>query len=330
MPDDALPIDAFLDELFALEPVAATGIGDHRHDDRWPDVSPSGRAARLAFTERWAATFAAVDPATLTPDEAADRDLLRMELDADRFEQLELQEDHWDPLTWVYHLGDGLFTLLSREFAPLADRLASVAGRLEGMPAVLADARDMLVGTDDGRPVGRFQTETALAQLPGVSELIDDALTEAERAATDDARVADLRPRLEAAATIAREALAGFEAHLRTVVLPASEGEGRLGPDLFARKMRHTMRSDALTPERILAAAEREFVAVRSEMVRLARDLWPTWRAGEDMPADDGQIVRGVLDAIAAEHPRRTTCSTSVGPRTPGSRRSAASRTSSA
>ena len=60
----------------------------------------------------------------------------------------------------------------------------------------------------------------------------------------------------------------------------ASEGEGRLGAELFAAKMRHTMRSETLTPERILAAAEREFAAVRAEMVRLARDLWPAWCPG--------------------------------------------------
>ena len=38
-------------------------------------------------------------------------------------------------------------------------------------------------------------------------------------------------------------------------------------------------------------------------MVRLARDLWPTWRRGSARPDDEGALVRGVLDAIAAEHP---------------------------
>jgi uncharacterized protein (DUF885 family) len=232
-----------------------------------------------------------------------DRDLLLMELDADRFEQVDLQEDRWNPLAWVYLLGDGIFGLISREFAPLADRLASVAGRLEGMPALLDGARAALVGTQDGRLVGRFQTETALAQLAGVGELIDDALAEAERAAIDDEGVAELRPRLGTAAAAAKEALDGFETHLRDVVLPASDGEARLGPGLFARKMRHTMRSESLTPERILAAAEREFDVVRAEMVRLARVLWPTWCAGTPLSPDDGELVRGVLDAIAAEHP---------------------------
>ena len=296
----------FLDESVARDPVFATSIGDHRHDGRWPDASPDGRVGRLAFIDRWRGAFAALDPADLTRDDAIDRDLVLMELDAERFAEAELQEERWNPLRWVYLLGDGLFGLLSREFAPLAVRLASVTDRLTAMPALLDDAAASLVGTDDGRPVGRFQTETALAQLPGIHALVDDAVAEAASAvARGDDDVATLQPRLVAAAAVATAALTGFEAHLRDQVLPASEGEGRLGPDLFARKMRHTMRSETLTPERILAAAEREFAAVRLEMVRLARELWPAWRPGESLPPEDdeGDLVRGVLDAIAADHP---------------------------
>jgi uncharacterized protein (DUF885 family) len=68
--------------------------------------------------------------------------------------------------------------------------------------------------------------------------------------------------------------------------------------------MRHTMRSETLTADGILSAAEREFEAVRAEMVRLARELWPRWRRGAPVPDDDGAAVREVLDAIAAEHPK--------------------------
>jgi uncharacterized protein (DUF885 family) len=291
---------AFFDEFVELQPVAATGIGDHRHDDRWPDGSEAGRQRRLAFAERWLAAFAALDAASLTADEVVDRDLVTMDLEAQVFSDTELRAESWDPLDWVYVLGDGIFPLIAREFAPLSDRLASVAGRLETMPGLLDAAREVIVGLPD-RPVGRFQTETALSQLPGVTELIGDALAQAAEAA-DDPAVAAVRPRLETAAVAAKGALAAFEGQLRDVVLPASVGDARLGGDLFGRKMRHTMRSEALTPERILASAESQFVAVRAEMVRLARDLWPTWRANESMPDDEAAVVRGVLDAIAAEH----------------------------
>jgi uncharacterized protein (DUF885 family) len=300
MTDFAARFQTFLDEFVELQPVVATSIGDHRHDGRWPDAGETGRAATLAFIERWTAALAGMTD--LSPDDAIDRDLLLGELGAWRFAETELREDTWDPLVFVYLLGEGLFTLVSREFEPLSDRLASLAERLETMPAFLDGARAALAGTGD-RPVGRFQTETALNQLPGIDELIGDGLQQADDAAAGDPAVDALRPRLAAAAEVARAAVAGFEAYLRDDVLPRSEGDGRLGSALFAEKMRHTMRSETMTPERILAAADLEFAAVRAEMVRLAADLWSTWRPDTDRPADEGALVRGVLDAIAAEHP---------------------------
>ena len=299
MSDFPVQLEAFLAELFRLNPTFATAIGEHRHDDRWPDLSAAGRAERAAFTERWLAAFQRLTD--LTRDEAIDRDLLIGELEATRFAETELREDAWNPLEWVYLLGDGLFTLQAREFAPLAVRLASTAGRLEGLPALMETARETLVG-HAGRPVGRFQTETAVNQLAGIDELIVDALGAAAEAAPTDPAVKALVPRLTEAAATARTAIAEFERHLREIVLPASEGEGRLGRELFAKKMRHTMRSETLTPDRIMAGAEREFAAVRSELVRLARELWPTWRPDELLPDDENALVRGVLDAVARDH----------------------------
>jgi len=299
MPDLARRIDAFLAEFFRLNPTWATDIGAHDHDDRWPDLTEAGRAERLAFMERWLREFQAITG--LTSDESIDRDLLIGELEAARFSEMELREETWNPLDWIYLLGDGLFSLLAREFAPLETRLASVAGRLEGLPAVVEAAKVRLIGFK-GRPVGRFQTETALRQLPGVEELIADALAAADTA-KDNPGVVALTPRLAEAADTARRAMTAFEAHLREVVLPVSDGDGRLGPELFAARMRHTMRSDALTPERIFAGAEREYATVRAELVRIAREMWPTWCPDRLLPDDEGALVRGVLDAVAREHP---------------------------
>jgi hypothetical protein len=68
--------------------------------------------------------------------------------------------------------------------------------------------------------------------------------------------------------------------------------------------MRHTMRSDGSMADRLIDAAEREFTAVREEMIRLARDLWPAWLPDRPVPDDEQLLVRGVLDAIAVEHPK--------------------------
>ena len=300
MADFAATVAEFLADTFQRNPVFATSIGEHAHDSRWPDLSMEGRAAQLEATERWLARFRAMTD--LGTDDAIDRDLLIGELEAALFAETTLAEHTWNPLDWIYLVGEGLFALQAREFAPLADRLTSTAGRLETLPAVLDAARESLIG-HDGRPVARFHTETALRQLAGIEELIADALASADEAAPTDATIAALAPRLTAAAATARAAVTACERHLRDVVLPASDGEGRLGHALFAQKMRHTMRSETLDADRLLASAERDFDTVRAEMVRLATELWPVWRPGEEMPGDDGPLVRGVLDAIAAEHP---------------------------
>ncbi len=304
-------LEQFFRELFVVDPLHATAAGMHDHDARWPDVSKEGRFSRLAFYDAWTRRLAGFGDEELTPDEQVDRDLVLMELDAARFGETRLRESTWDPLTWVYLLGGGIFPLLARDFAPLGDRLASVAGRLEGVPAILDAAQEDLIG-DAGRPVSRLHTETALRQLDGIEELIADSLGQAE-AAGDDAAVAAIRARLQAAAETARAGLATFEAHLRDVVLPRSDGEGRLGSALFAEKLRHTLKSE-MAPADVESRARREFEAVRSEMIRLAHELWPAWlpdtarpTASSPDPAAravaDTATVRAVLDAIATDHP---------------------------
>jgi uncharacterized protein (DUF885 family) len=295
-------VATFLDELFVLQPTVATAVGDHRYDDRWPDMSEAGRAASLAFVDRWTASLAGLDDAGLSRDDRIDRDLILGELEALRFGETELREEAWDPLVWVYLLGGGLHPLLARDFAPLHVRLASVAGRLEGIPGVIDQAR-AVIGSLPDRPVSRLHAEAAGRRIGGVADLGRQAVAAAEAAAPGDPDVAAVLPRLRVACDTAAAVLEGIGAHLVSEVAPGATGGPAIGADLFTRKLRHTLRDPSLTPEVVLARAEAEFAAVRAEMVRLARGAWPTWRAGEPVPDDDGRLVRGVLDAIAAEHP---------------------------
>jgi len=296
--------DAFFDAFFALEPIYATAAGNHAHDGRWPDLSPAGRAARLAFIQRWTAELGSFADDDLTVDEQIDRDLLLGQLAAQAFGETELREEAWSPMAWVYLIGEGLFGLVAREFAPLADRLASLASRAEGLPEVLVAASETLVGHGD-RVVDRLHTEQALEQWPGLIGIVDDAVAVAEGLAAEDPDVTAILPRLRSARETAAEALDAFERRLREEVLPETAGEGRLGPDLFAAKMRHTVHDPALTPAVIHDRAEREFEAVRAEMIRIARQIAPHWLGDGPVPAADGDVVRAVLDAIAVEHPER-------------------------
>ena len=300
-------VDAFLAAAFAIDPVFATGVGHHERDGEWPELSPAGRSARLAFVEEWSAAFRRFDDDALTPDERVDREVLLGELESQAFADTRLREDAWSPMWWVYQIGQGLFGLLAREFAPLEHRLTTLASRAEGLPTVLDAAREVLVGGDD-RPVDRLHAEKALQQWPGLISIVDEAIELGEAASRDsgsDRVEAGVLARLRVARETAGAALEAFERHLRDDLLPGASGDGRLGAELFAAKMIHTMRDEAMTPDRIRAAAEGEFEAVRGEMIRIAREIAPHWLGDRDaIPTDDAACVRAVLDAIAVEHPR--------------------------
>ena len=303
MPGFEPVVARFLEELFVLLPDVATRIGDHRLDDRWPDFTEAGSRERLAFVDRWEAELAGIDAATLDAGERIDRDLVLGELAELRFHEDELREPAWNPLAWVYTLGGGIHPLLAREFAPLHVRLASVAGRLEGVPAVIEAARQVM-GTHPIRPVSGLMAEVAAKRIGGVTSLADEAVQVGEAAAAaGDADVEALLPRLRAAAATATASLEAIGSHLTARVVPGATGSPLLGRELFEAKLRHTLRDPDVTPEAIIARAEREFVAIRAELVRIARDIWAEWVPGEPMPDDEGVLVRRVLDETANEHP---------------------------
>jgi uncharacterized protein (DUF885 family) len=288
-------LHALLHDLFRLQPVWATQIGFHAYDDRWPNVSESGRQELLAVVDRQREVMSALDPSTLASDERIDRGLVIETLDAIEFAEGELRDAAWDPLSFVQLAGYGFFGLLAREFAPWQHRGSAFVGRLDGLAALLTQAADGLTGVR-GRPVSLLHTQTALAQLAGITDLIDEGLAEAGR--QDDA---DLRAQMEAAAGPAREAVDEFRRRLTDEIQPRADGDGRLGRELFGKKLRHTLASD-LTPEDLRQRAERDYDVVRAEMLRLARDAWTTYVPDKRVPEDDDETIRTVLDAVAREH----------------------------
>ncbi len=302
-------VGAFLGDFFLHYPVVATAIGNHDHDGTWPDLSEAGREARLEFIAGWDARLRSMPEVSLSADERIDREILLGELAALRFDEAELREWAWDPLGYVYLMGGGIFPLLARDFAPLAVRLRSVAARLERLPAVIEGSKAGL-GRVNGQPVSALHLEMAIRQLPGIGALAEDAVAQARAAAPGDEAVAALLPRLEKAAEKAGAAVAAYGRWLKRDLTPRSHGEGRLGRDLFARKLRHTFRSD-LTDEQILTQARREYDAVREEMIRIARKIWRQWVPGEPLPtaaregsqeAADQKVVALVSAAIGRDH----------------------------
>ena len=312
---DGLPVPAddfeaavvdFIVDLFEAYPTWGTAVGYHRVDDRWPDLSEAGRSTRLAMLDRHADRLAAFEEAGLRAEHRVDRLILLDEIEKARFGEAVLREEAWDPLVLVYLMGSGLFGLISRAYAPWPERGASFLARIRGLPRLADQALAGLTGLPE-RPVGRLQLETAREQAAGVAEVIDLGLAEARRQAADGEGV-ELVEALEPAASEARDALERFRDGLEREVGPRAAGDGRLGPDLFARKLRLTLGSD-ISPDELRRRAWADYHAVRAEMTRLAREAWSHFLPDEPLPevapGDEraaSVLVKRVLDAIAAQH----------------------------
>lgn len=292
-------VDDLLADYFRLDPASATQLGHHAYDHHWPDLSEAGRAAWSDWLREEEARVTATKGKRLKRDDAIDRRILLENLAAMRFFADELREPEWNPMSYVYLFGSALFTMLAREYAPIGERLDAVASRLRGLPAALDSARQALSGSAEGtrRPVSRFHTEKAVERMSGVADLVGMAVLEAEGVG-DLALLEEVR----GAAEVATAAITAYVDWLRDELLPSAEGDFRLGPELYAAKVRHALMT-AVTPAELEQMALAEYEAVRSEMTRLARGIWTDWMGDAPLPESDDEAVRAVLDAIAVDHP---------------------------
>ena len=281
----------YLDDRAGRHPDVATGLGDHRFDDRLPDGSAAALADERRALGGWAAQLDALDTGALSTEHRVDAAMMADSVARRVLELDELAEHTWNPL--LANPGRSIYQLLARDFAPLPDRLSAVAGRLSAVPGVLAEARRQL------GPMPRVHTETAIAQFAGtialVSAQIDAALEAAPGCA---AALAEVRP-------AALQALAEHRAWLADRLAGAAPGpdgdrDPRIGPGLFARKLSLAL-SSAADADAVLARAEEDLDQVSEQIAELAAQL-----AGPGA-APGPELVQQVLDRLAADVPDNAT-----------------------
>jgi uncharacterized protein (DUF885 family) len=279
----------YLDDRAERHPDIATGLGDHRFDARLADPSAQALEGERRALEGWTGRLAAVDQDALSAEHRVDAAMMADSVARRVFEIDELREHTWNPLQ--ANPGRAIYQLLARDFAPLSDRLASVAARLAAIPAVLAEARRQL-----GR-MPRVHLETAIGQFDGtialVSKEIDVALEVEGSTPQCAAQLAQVRP-------AALEALTEHRAWLSAQLAgPDGFADPRIGLELFARKLSLTL-SAAADADAILARAEADLDRASEEIAEVAAEM-----AGGAKPGPE--VVREVLDRLAADVPDNTT-----------------------
>jgi uncharacterized protein (DUF885 family) len=257
--------DRYFDELvFRYDPVQGTQAGFHQYDALLPSGSRAEIDAEIAALKKFETEVEGFDASGLSSGVAADRELVLAQI---RGQILGLESIRmWEKNPDVYSSGasGAIFTIMSRTFAPPAERLKSVIAREKLVPRLLQSGRANLKNPP------RIYTEVALEQLPGITGFFQNDVPAAFTAVTDKALLADFN----AANQTVIEALKSYEAWMKSDLLPRSNGDFRIGGDNYRKKLLYDEMVD--TPlDRLLSIAYADLHGNQAEFKRVAAKIDP-------------------------------------------------------
>jgi uncharacterized protein (DUF885 family) len=269
-------IDRWFRDQLAIRPEVATHLGIHDHDG---ELSSGGRDAvdgEVAFYRRTIDELSAIDPAELTVERALDRDLAIHQARLGLFWLTDYRP--WAGSSEAAgHIGEALFPLFTRDFAPLDERLEHIADRLDAAPRYLRETRERV--TDPVRLWTEIDLETT-EQLPSFLDTI-------VAAARSDGADAALAERLAATSDVLKAALDEHAAWLRDEVLPRASADWKAGPERFDELIRlRELEADA---DEILAVGEALLADEQAARTELLPEIDPGASAEEvaDLVKDD-------------------------------------------
>jgi len=264
-------------------PDEATFLGEHSHDSRLGDLSVAGQQRRRSALGSLIGQLEELPADQLATGDRVDRDILLTVAEGELLGLAEIDEASWNPMR--HNPGQALYGLLSRDFAPLPDRLASLSGRLRAVPDYLDAARQRL------RDMCRIHVETAIGQLDGTLALIE---SEVPAALAEAGNPLDLSEEISRAAAAVR----AHQDWLRGE-LPGAQRSARLGKDLFARKLELVL-ATPWQPTNLLEQAYQDLDRIEAELAELVGRT-----TGSATP--DRAAIAAEFDRLAADVPTSDT-----------------------
>lgn len=304
-------VEAFIDESLTLSPVTASTVGYHKHVDKktgktieldalLDNVGPEGIAIQKRFYTQWRERFRKEVPlSSLTPEDAADWQLIddQIALNLLGLERIQGYR-HYVP-QYVELIGDALFQPLTNEYAAKEIRLDHILSRIGQIPRFLNQAREVLVDADP------IYIKVALEENQGNIELVRETIGQA----IPDTGA--LRTRYNEVAPPAIQALEAFSKWLENDLGKRPNPRSwRLGKEFYQEQFRLVLETP-VTPEQVLAGAERDIKATRAEMLEIAlplhQQMYPDHSDHADLSGTEREnlVISEVLRKISDDHPQR-------------------------
>ena len=220
-------VDEYFDAYFKFHPSEGTAAGFHQYDKQLEDVSQASMNEEIASIKQLQARFDAVKGQDLPPETAADLELVKSDMQA---RLLRLQEIRpWEKNPDMYSSGASaaVYVIMSRNFAPQAERLESVIARERQMAKAFVAAKKNL------KDPPQVFTEIALEQLPGIVGFFQKDVPAAFNEVKDPKLLAEFKASNDAVI----EDLRRYENFLKEDLLPISKGDFRIGAENYRKKL---------------------------------------------------------------------------------------------
>jgi uncharacterized protein (DUF885 family) len=274
--DFARFVDDYFDAKFAFEPTSGTANGLHQYDTALEDRSAARLAARVEELKAFRTRLAAIDRASLGFDDAIDAEAMAGQIDGELLDLETLKVYQINPMVYAGFPGGTIDSLMKRNFAPPAERLRLVIGRLRGIPAIYAAARANLT-----TPPKEF-TDLAIRQAKGSVGFFTGSVTMwAREAAGSDAA---LWKEFETANATVVAAAGEFATWLEKDLLPRSTGAYAIGEASFLAKLKYEEMVETPLPA-LLARGQAQLEKDYAAFVETARVIDPKRTPAQVMAA---------------------------------------------
>lgn len=278
-------------EGFALDPVDATTTGVHTYDDSLGSYGAAAYARRLARDRVYLAQVARIDPRSLSPEVAVDRSMLENSLRDDLLINGTLARWRHDPDRYVNLASGAIFSLISREYAPLDVRMRHAILREFQVPGLFAEAKASLTTLDADSALIAYQDAL------GAGDFFANSVPRAFAGVTDPG----LQAQFAKANGIARRAVLGYAAWLKAGPLRHPRGTYAIGPKAYRLRLLYEEGLD-VPLDRYLQIGVQALAATRAQFVATARmvDSESSPAATAQRLAQHHPAAAGLLSA--AEH----------------------------
>lgn len=253
----SVPEKQVIAHVFLLRPTTAAYLGLHEYDGLLPDLSVESTGRWVATAQELLDTLDGIPDSDLSVSRRLDRNLLRLLLEGNLFDLTATRELDRNPMAYLFH--PDLTNYISRDYAPVADRVAGIVRILTSVPSLLENAKRRL------EPVLPRPFVTLSIQIAGG---LPAHFEEGETFAGTGS--AALRDEVHKAREGADAAVRSFAEWLRVERLPRVSDDFALGPERFQRLL--WVREGLTTPvEEVLQRGRADLKHNQDRLAEIAR-----------------------------------------------------------